>query len=73
VDGNEEVGLSPYFRDASVRYRIFVARVVPVVSMSGVDFLVEKADSTAPIKHVTEPGGLTFDPDTFYLLTPARL
>ena len=73
VDGEEEVGLSPYFCDASVRYRIFVARMMPHVSMSGVDFLVEEADPTAPIKHVTEPGGLTFDPDTLNLLSPTGL
>jgi hypothetical protein len=73
MDGNEEVGLSPDFFNTSVRYRIFVAGVLKRVSVSGVDFLVVERDACAPIKHVTEAGGLSLDPDTFNLLTPARL
>ena len=73
VDGEEEVGLSPYFRDASVRYRIFVAGVVPVVSVPGVDLFVIEADPASPVEHVAEAGGLSLDPDTLNLLTPAGL
>ena len=73
MDGDEEVGLRPLLFNPPVRYRIFVAWVVPMISMSGVNFFIVEADSASPIEHVAKAGGLSLDPDTLNLLAPTRL
>src|ERR1700690_1380145 len=61
VNEQQHVSVSPNFGDA-IRSRIFVAGMVPTISVPRMDLLVLKYDAASPIESVTQARGLWCPP-----------
>jgi hypothetical protein len=72
MDSQKHVGISPDLGDSAIRNRVFMARVVPVIAISGVDLLILKLDTAAPVEHIPK-ACCSLDPDPLYLFTPTWL
>ena len=67
----QHIGVGPDFRNSAIGAGVLMARVVPMVAMSGMDFLVHKLDAAAPVKVVPEAGAFAHFPDPLNLFAPA--
>ena len=67
----QHIGVGPDLCNSAIWAGVLMARVVPIVAMSGMDFLVHKLDAAAPVKVVPEAGAFAHFPDPLNLFAPA--
>ena len=72
MNRQKHIGLRPHLVDAAIRNGVFVARVMPHVTMTGMDFFVIKRDACTPVEHVSQAGCVA-GPYPLDFFTPARL
>ena len=69
VADQKHVRIRPDLYRPGVWHGVFMARVVPHITLTGMDFFVLELDATAPIEEVSQAGRI-LHPDALDLLSP---
>ena len=62
--------IGPDLLDPAISAGVLMARMMPMVAVTGMNFLVHELDATAPVKVVPEAGAFAHFPDPLDLFAP---